>query len=208
LQPASSFQSPFLIDEKWHLGNMQLRFVLALILCAAAQPAMAAPVEQVDCAFNAMKPLEQLQLGKITMANMSSDKNALPSKAAVVAVSETLGNAIFTCAGGFGWNENDASNALAYTTVRGMLLETQGIVQKLGGTVNAADLFYAQNKYKILEEEAASRSSEVWANEALLQMGFAPMGSPAFDAVWLYLGLLFQQDDMRAAFIDGKKLSM
>jgi hypothetical protein len=180
-------------------------FNLALILTLAATwPAAALPTDQADCAFDAMKPQERLQVGDLAMFSMSQDKRNAPPKAAVDAADAALTKAIVGCATQYGWTENDADNAIGYTSIRTMLLVVRGYLVKMGGDANVADLFYAQNKYKILDDSAAGLSSETWANEALVQGGFAPKGSPAFEAVWLYLGFLFQQDDMLTAFAEGK----
>lgn len=175
---------------------------IAIFASFVAFPAHAA--DNIDCVFDALSTQSQLHIGDVGLATMTGQTKNGPPPSVIAEANRALVVAMEGCVAKFGWSENDANNAAAYTTIRSMLIVTRSYVEKSGGDPNVADLFYAQNKYKILEEQAAGQSSEAWGNQALELSGYAPKGSKAFEVVWFYMGLLFQRDDILTAFIEGK----
>lgn len=172
---------------------------------AIAGTASAAPAEQADCPYDAMTEQHRTAAGEVLFAQMNREKaSPLPpaqEAQAQIAIEKAMAHCIETNA----WTQDQAAAAFSYATTRMLSDIARRYVQHLGGETDAADLFYAQNKYAILDEDAAGNSSKEWANTRLVEMGFAKAGSPAFDAIWLYLGLLFQRDAERDAFVTGQK---
>jgi hypothetical protein len=164
---------------------------------------LAAPAEQADCTYDRFSEQEREIVGDYLFDSMDRDKNA-PAGPEAKQIDIIFNANMNACIAQHGWSENEATSAFSYTSTRLLAGTTRSIMQKMGGDGAAADLFFAQNKYRILDEQNAGRSSEEWAKTRLVEMGFATEKSPAFDAVWLYLGLLFQAETEREAFVSGK----
>lgn len=173
--------------------------LLAMFISA---PAYAAPAEQADCAYGRLNDADRDSVGIALFAAM--DKNS-PYKSDEKQARAKIVAAIKSCADANGWSENEALSAFTYTSKRLLAGMVEKYLIELGGDAAVADLFYAQNKYIILEESAAGNSSREWANTRLVEMGFAKSGARAFEVVWLYLDLLFQIDATRDTFISGVK---
>jgi hypothetical protein len=182
----------------WRLVGL----VGALLIVVA--PAKAAPAEQADCPYDSLAEADRALVGEVLFTQMDEGGPKLPP-ATVNKAQTALEIAMGQCVAKHGWSEDEASSAFSYASTRMLSDVARRYMDQLGGDSNVADLFFAQNKYRILEEDAAGNSSEEWANTRLVEMGYAPAKSRAFDAVWLYLGLLFQIDAQREAFVSGKK---
>lgn len=180
-----------------------MRFVSFLVgLALLPASALAAPAEQADCPYESLAEADRALVGEVLFTQMDGPK--LPP-ATVNKAQAALEMAMGQCVTKHGWTDDEASSAFSYASTRMLSDVARRYIDQLGGDSNVADLFFAQNKYRILEEDAAGNSSEEWANTRLVEMGYAQAKSPAFDAVWLYLGLLFQIDAGREAFVSGKK---
>lgn len=182
-----------------------VRFLTAAALVCLGAPSLATPAEQADCPYDRMTEQQRAVAGQVLFVQMNGEKSLpfLPSE--VEEAQTALEKAMAQCAETHKWTEDEASAAFSYSTTRMLSEITRRYVEHLGGDAAAADLFFAQNKYTILDEDAAGNSSKEWANTRLLELGFAKKGSRAFEVVWLYYGLLFQADDERVAFVSGKK---
>jgi hypothetical protein len=167
-------------------------------------PLLAAPAQQIDCAYDLLSAPERDLIGAFMLETLASNGRKKES-AEETRAADSFEARIDECSAQHGWTESEANTAFTYTGLRMMAATARTVTEEMGGDGAAADLFYAQNKYKILEEEAAGRTSQEWADSRLVEMGFAPQGSRAFDAVWLYLGLLFQSDAERDVFVTGQK---
>jgi hypothetical protein len=175
---------------------------LAFALLAATS-VYAAPAEQASCALDALTEQQQLTVGDYSIVALSrggEHSQTPPVRQALVA----LEAANKSCGVKHGWSADEASSALAFATMQLVAKSSRLAIVEMGGDANAADLFYAQNKYLILEENAAGRSSEEWATTRLVEMGFAKKDSPAFDAVWIYLQALFESESQLGTFEAGK----
>jgi hypothetical protein len=181
-----------------------VRQLIALLLTGFAVPSLAAPAEQADCPYEALAEADRAVIGEVMFSQMDDGGPKLPP-APVDKAQAALEQAMDQCVTQHGWSEDEASAAFSYVSTRMLSDVAKSYVTQLGGDANVADLFFAQNKYQILDEGAAGNDSRDWANTRLAEMGYAKARSPAFDAVWLYLGLLFQIDAERETFISGKK---
>lgn len=174
------------------------------LLMALAAPAHAAPAEQANCAYDGMTEQERELSGRVILQSLDG-RDAAQQTVEMRRAKTALSGLIAGCEAKHGWTKDEANAAYSYSALRLMAGSAREILEQMGGDPAAADLFFAQNKYKILEEEAAGRSSEEWAKTRLIEMGFAAEKSPAFEAVWFYLGLLFQIDSEYESFISGNR---
>lgn len=181
------------------------RTVFVAVATFISTSTFAAPAEQADCPYDALAQQERELVGRTMFAQMGGDKDLAPEPSSIAEAQTAMEAAMDQCVTANEWTENEASSAFSYASTRMLADVAKGYVQRFGGDAAVADLFFAQNKYQILEEGAAGNDSRDWANTRLVEMGFAKAKSPAFDAVWLYLGLLFQIDEQREAFITGQK---
>lgn len=178
-------------------------FVLALSVCAAP-PAYAAPAEQADCALGQLGEEQRLILGDSMIdADAQRPREAqLPGLGPSRAALET---ALKACVTQHRWTPDEATAAQSYSLSRMTAEVARYYMHEMGADIAAADLFFAQNKYQILDERVAGYSSKEWANTRLVELGFAKAKSPAFEAVWVYFDLLFRIDAEREAFATGQK---
>jgi hypothetical protein len=178
--------------------------LLGAVALMAATSAGAAPADQSNCVLDQLNDQQQAIVGEYSIVAVARRGQVAETPAAKQAL-DAFETAITTCTGQHGWSENEASSALAYSTIQLVAKSSRVAIVEMGGDADAADLFYAQNKYKILEESAADRNSEEWATTRLIEMGFAKKDSPAFNALWVYLQALFQSESELEAFVTGKQ---
>lgn len=174
----------------------------AALFAGVCAPVFAAPAEQADCPYAKLAVQDRVVAGEVlfaVQANMEPNFDRVAVKQAQSAIEK----AMQLCIAENGWTQDEALAAFSYVSTR-MLADTARLyLLHKRGDADVADLFFAQNKYRIMDEAAAGNSSEQWANTRLVEMGFAKAGSPAFQAVWLYLDFLFQIEIEREAFAIG-----
>lgn len=180
------------------------RFMLVTVSACMGCGAIAAPAEQIECAYGQIGQEQRLLIGD-SMISPDARRQQNPPTPGLAQAEAAVEAALTSCATQHGWTADEANAAMSFTMSRMIADIAKYYVQRLGGDQASADLFYAQNKYKMLDEAAAGRASDEWANTRLVEMGFAPKGSKAFDAVWLYFSMLFQADAQRETFVTGAK---
>jgi hypothetical protein len=168
-----------------------------------ATPLPAAPLAQINCVYDSVAEGDRESFGRDLFAAMYDSAAPLALAHGSKAQAAIIANAA-VCKTQNSWTADEAAAATTHTMLRLLAGATQNIIKNLGGDPAAADLFFAQNKYKILDENAAGNSSEEWARTRLVEMGFASPKSKAFEVVWLYLGFLFQQDDEADNFVNNR----
>lgn len=180
------------------------RVMLVAVSASMGCAAIAAPAEQIECAYGQIGEEQRLLIGD-SMISPDSQRQQNPPTPGLAQAEAAVEAALTSCATQYGWTADEANAAMSFTMSRMIADIAKYYVQRLGGDQASADLFYAQNKYKMLDEAAAGRASDEWANTRLVEMGFAPKVSKAFDAVWLYFSMLFQADAQRETFVTGAK---
>jgi hypothetical protein len=186
------------------MGSLRSSVVLAVALgLAMAAPANAAPAEQADCALGQLAEEQRLLLGDSMIgSDAQRPSQALPEGLAEARIG--LETALKACTAKHGWSQDRAAIALSYSFARMTAEVARYYIHAMGADIAAADLFFAQNKYQILDERAAGYSSREWANLRLIELGFAKEKSDAYNAVWLYFDMLFRIDAEREAFVIGQ----
>jgi hypothetical protein len=175
---------------------------LAGVVCALAIGGIAnaaAAADPIDCAFDQLDEDQRNALGDASLTLLVGQQvtSVAPE---LTQAQRTLDAAMRGCSAANLWSDAKADIALNHTITKMMLDSMRYHIGQLNGDVAAADLFFAQNKYQILDEEAAGLSSKDWVTTRLLELGFAKKGSRALDAVWIYYSLLFQLDTKAQEF--------
>jgi hypothetical protein len=177
-------------------------FVMGLALLSVS--AYAAPAEQADCAYAQMSEDHRLLIGA-GILGLDYDLSPLSNAGGLKEAHAALDKALASCSAHHGWDATQSDLAADYSMMRMLADIHRYAMVQMGADGDVADLFFAQNKYQIMDEKAAGLSSEEWANTRLIELGFAKKGSKALNLLWVYYRDLFEIDVMRENFVAGKR---